>query len=728
MQGNRRQAANGLRSEKALPSVQAVPVRGSAPRSLKPAARSVRQERRYGRRSAFVPQASAALVTKEHGPAPVQPPSAPVNVENQVASVAPNIKVIQSICRNERLKYEVEYGLRRGTTDNSYLVTASGAVTLVDVPYEAYAESFVSALEKQTPLTSLTHIILTHLDSKAIPSLELLLQRRLAAGPAPGSSLQVVLSNPALRLLQTTIGEKADKAPLLSSIQLVVARSGAAVAPCGPGADDQLKVILTPTPRWPDLLVVHDPVNRVLFSSKLFSAHAAPPAGDALDEGGWEAYGDDWRFYFECMLAPSARQAAAALDKLDLVPARRKPGSARVNKTSAALRGFFRNLLGLNRNKPDSPAPAAGGAEPGAEQLAVSELLPMHGPVVSSALTQLLVEYRRWVDEQLAAAATACATVFYASAYGNTAALAQAISRGITKGGVAVNTLNLELCTLDEVAEATRTSQGFVLGSPTLGGHMPTQVSVAMGTILREPNAKAMPCGVFGSFGWSGEAVDEMEGRLRDAGFGFAFDAIRVKFKPTAKDLLLCEESGRALAQGIKKKLKSRETNVVAGARAQAASGPQLAMGRVVGSLSVLTAKDEDATSAMLASWVSQASFDPPGLTVAVKKDRAIEKLLIVGGKFAISMVAEGRDKKVMKALTRPFGPGEDRLADLETEPSPTLGAPVLKDANSILECSVVSRMEAGDHYIVYASVLEGKVLDENLPTAVHHRKVGNHY
>ena len=48
---------------------------------------------------------------------------------------------------------------------------------------------------------------------------------------------------------------------------------------------------------------------------------------------------------------------------------------------------------------------------------------------------------------------------------------------------------------------------------------------------------------------------------------------------------------------------------------------------------------------------------------MAVKKDRAIEKLLIVGGKFAISMVAEGRDKKVMKALTRPFGPGEDRLA-----------------------------------------------------------------
>ena len=36
------------------------------------------------------------------------------------------------------------------------------------------------------------------------------------------------------------------------------------------------------------------------------------------------------------------------------------------------------------------------------------------------------------------------------------------------------------------------------------------------------------------------------------------------------------------------------------------ASGQALALGRVVGSLCVLTAKDGDAESAMLASWVSQ--------------------------------------------------------------------------------------------------------------------------
>jgi flavin reductase (DIM6/NTAB) family NADH-FMN oxidoreductase RutF len=71
------------------------------------------------------------------------------------------------------------------------------------------------------------------------------------------------------------------------------------------------------------------------------------------------------------------------------------------------------------------------------------------------------------------------------------------------------------------------------------------------------------------------------------------------------------------------------------------ASGGQLAMGRVVGSLCVVTARDEDASSAMLASWISQASFDPPGLTISVKKDRAIDDLLIKGNKFNVSMVPE---------------------------------------------------------------------------------------
>lgn len=67
------------------------------------------------------------------------------------------------------------------------------------------------------------------------------------------------------------------------------------------------------------------------------------------------------------------------------------------------------------------------------ESLPVCCLLPLHGPVVSSAVQELVTGYVRWTGEQVAAAATSCVAVLYASAYGNTASLAQAISRGITK-------------------------------------------------------------------------------------------------------------------------------------------------------------------------------------------------------------------------------------------------------------------------------------------------------
>lgn len=62
-------------------------------------------------------------------------------------------------------------------------------------------------------------------------------------------------------------------------------------------------------------------------------------ASSASDEGaGWEAYGDEWKYYFDCMIAPVARQAQATLERLALtaVP---PPRPRRVNKTSAYLKG-----------------------------------------------------------------------------------------------------------------------------------------------------------------------------------------------------------------------------------------------------------------------------------------------------------------------------------------------------------------------------------------------------
>ena len=63
-----------------------------------------------------------------------------------------------------------------------------------------------------------------------------------------------------------------------------------------------------------------------------------------------------------------------------------------------------------------------------------------------------------------------------------------------------------------------------------------------------------------------------------------------------------------------------------------------------------------------------QASFNPPGLTVSVKKDRAVESMLTPGRPFVVNILAQGKDKGVMKQLLKPFKPGEDRFLGLDTE------------------------------------------------------------
>lgn len=71
----------------------------------------------------------------------------------------------------------------------------------------------------------------------------------------------------------------------------------------------------------------------------------------------------------------------------------------------------------------------------------------------------------RWIETQQANIKNAKVAVLYASAYGNTASLAQAISRGITKAGVGVEMVNLEQSSRDEAKEVVKSAQGFCIGA-----------------------------------------------------------------------------------------------------------------------------------------------------------------------------------------------------------------------------------------------------------------------
>ena len=57
--------------------------------------------------------------------------------------------------------------------------------------------------------------------------------------------------------------------------------------------------------------------------------------------------------------------------------------------------------------------------------------------------------------------------------------------------------------------------------------------------------------GVFGSFGWSGEAAKLVESRLAGIGYKLPAESVRARFTPTDEDLGKCRDLGRGVAAAL---------------------------------------------------------------------------------------------------------------------------------------------------------------------------------
>ena len=580
-----------------------------------------------------------------------------------------------------RLRFEIEYGLERGTSANSFLFTGDGtaAALLVHPLGASFAGPYLAVLTELIPPDRELQVVVGHVNPNRVALLQELSRR--------WPQLRLIASNPAAQLLQSLWQQRRPQAPGSTA-----AADDTATVPPLPAitvvrGDDtierpdgyRLSLLAVPTPRWPDGLMAFEETTGLLMSGKFFAAHLCTEAWAETSRNSSE---EDRRYFYDCLMAPMARQVEAVVNRV--------------------------------------------------EELPIRSIAPGHGPAITESWRSLLVDYRRWGESQDRARLSVA--LLFASAYGNTAAIADAIAQGVARTGVRVESINCEFTPADRLLEAIRSCDAVLIGSPTLGGHAPTPIVSALGTLLAEGD-RAKPVGVFGSFGWSGEALDLLESKLRDGGFRFAFEPIKVKFSPDAATLKTCEETGTGLGrqlQAEQRKALRRAGASGGGGLSESRANPAVqALGRVVGSLCVLTTRKGQGegalTGAMVASWVSQASFSPPGITVAVAKDRAVEALLHVGDVFALNVLAAGRETGPMKQFLQPFPPGADRFAGLELQASPAQ-QPLLPEALAWLDCSVKQRMECGDHWLLYAQAQAGGLLDAGASTAVHQRRSGANY
>ncbi|MEH2442372.1 diflavin flavoprotein [Nostoc sp.] len=430
------------------------------------------------------------------------------------------------------------------------------------------------------------------------------------------------------------------------------------------GNGHEFEFVIAPNLHWPDTIFSFDHKTKTLYTCDAFGLHYC---SDSTFDEDLAAIEEDFHYYYDCLMGPNARSVLSALKRM-------------------------------------------------AELKNISMIATGHGPLLSHNVEELVGRYRSWSQTQTKPETVI--GIFYVSEYGYSDRLAQAIANGIAKTGVAVEIVDLgSEVDLQELRELVSRCAGLIVGLPPAAGA--ASIQSGLSTVLGSAKEK-QAIGVFESGGGDDEPIDPLVSKFRNLGLTTVFPAIRIKEAPTENTYKLCEEAGTDLAQWV-----TRDRSI----KAMKSLGADLdkALGRLSGGLYIITAKKGDVSSAMLASWVAQSSFKPLGFSIAVAKDRAIESLMQVGDRFVLNILEEGNFQPLMKHFLKRFAPGADRFQGVRTQSSEN-GAPILNDALAYMECEVVSRMDCGDHWAVYSTVYAGRVSKPDALTAVHHRKVGNHY
>jgi len=434
------------------------------------------------------------------------------------------------------------------------------------------------------------------------------------------------------------------------------------------GIHHNIEFISAPNLHWPDTIFSFDHGTKVLYTCDAFGLHYC--SNDLFDSNQKEIF-KDFRFYYDCLMGPNARSVVQAIKKIDKLPA--------------------------------------------VEAIAVG-----HGPILQNHVNFWKDKYSEWSNNKNKG--NEFVAVCYISDYGFCDRLSQALSHGIGKADAQVQLIDLRSSDQQELTALITEAKAVVI--PTWPINSDVELQESIGTLFAALKPKQFTA-TYDSFGGNDEPIDSLANKLRELKQKEALSPLRVKEAPNPIVYQRFEEAGTDLGQLINKKkniasIKNLDSNL------------DKALGRLSGGLYVVTASEGSGStfrqSAMVASWVSQASFSPPGITVAVAKDRAIESFMQVNKTFVVNILREDNFQKMFRHFLKRFAPGADRFADVDIIKDLAKGGPILSDALAFLDCKVISRLETPDHWIIYGVVENGNVSDLSCKTAVHHRKVANHY
>jgi flavorubredoxin len=263
-----------------------------------------------------------------------------------------------------------------------------------------------------------------------------------------------------------------------------------------------LRFLSAPFLHWPDSMFTYLEEDKILFSCDFLGAHYCEPGVLDTHLVYRKAYEDALKNYFDCIFGPFQPWVRKGLAKI---------------------------------------AP-----------LDVDMLCPSHGPVLTRGclLENALAQYTLWSREESAGAKKI--PIFYCTAYGNTAALAEAVRGGILRvfPDAQCKIYNIIEHDLDALVALLNGSDAFAVGCLTINRDAVPPIY----SLLAHADAINMakrPAALFASYGWSGEGFANTAARLNSLKCRVFEEQFKVTLVPTAADLAAAADFGERFADSI---------------------------------------------------------------------------------------------------------------------------------------------------------------------------------
>ncbi len=121
--------------------------------------------------------------------------------------------------------------------------------------------------------------------------------------------------------------------------------------------------------------------------------------------------------------------------------------------------------------------------------------------------------------------------------------------------------------------------------------------------------------------------------------------------------------------------------------------------------------REGDEVNGFTASWVTQGSFDPPLVVMAVRSDGTSHGIIERTKLFSLNVLKS--DQKDLAAVF--FKPQKGLGGRFETAPFNygDLGLPILENTIGGLECSVIGSVKHGDHTVFVGEVKSAQLLND---------------